>query len=63
VAGHYRILFEHVVENRSIVMAHRLVAPLHEGRAFIAVGANHLYGARGMLALIEKQGYRVERVY
>lgn len=63
VAGHYRILFERVVENRSIVMAHRLFAPLREGGAFIAVGANHLYGARGMLALIEKQGYRVERVY
>lgn len=63
VAGHYRILFERVVENRSIVMAHRLFVPLREGGAFVAVGANHLYGASGMLALIEKQGYRVERVY
>jgi hypothetical protein len=63
VAGHYRILFERVVENRSIVMAHRLAVPLREGGAFVAVGANHLYGAGGMLALIEKQGYRVERVY
>jgi uncharacterized protein len=63
MAGHYRILYEHVVENRSVVMAHRLSTPLREGRAFVAVGANHLYGTRGMLALIEKQGYRVERVY
>ena len=63
VAGHYRILFQRVVENRSIVMAHRLFMPLREGGAFVAVGANHLYGARGMLALIEKQGYHVERVY
>jgi len=63
VAEHYRILFERVVEDRSIVMAHRLFVPLREGGAFIAVGANHLYGAGGMLALIEKQGYRVERVY
>jgi uncharacterized protein len=63
VAGHYRILFRRVVENRSIVMAHRLFMPLREGGAFVAVGANHLYGAGGMLALIEKQGYRVERVY
>lgn len=63
VAGHYRILFQRVVENRSIVMAHRLFMPLREGGAFVAVGANHLYGAGGMLALIEKQGYRVERVY
>ena len=63
VAEHYRILFQRIVENRSIVMAHRLFVPLREGGAFIAVGANHLYGMRGMLALIEKQGYRVERVY
>lgn len=63
VAEHYRILFQRIVENRSIVMAHRLFVPLREGSAFIAVGANHLYGEGGMLALIEKQGYRVERVY
>jgi uncharacterized protein YbaP (TraB family) len=63
VAEHYRILHRRVVENRSIVMAHRLVVPLREGGAFVAVGADHLYGEEGMLALIEKQGYRVERVY
>jgi len=63
MAGHYRILFKHVVENRSVVMAHRLAAPLRDGGTFVAVGANHLYGEGGMLALIEKQGYRVERVY
>jgi hypothetical protein len=63
VAGHYRVLHRRVVENRSIVMAHRLFVPLREGGNFIAVGANHLYGEEGILALIEKQGYRVERVY
>jgi len=63
VAEHYRVLHRRVVENRSIVMAHRLFMPLREGGNFVAVGANHLYGGEGMLALIEKQGYRVERVY
>jgi uncharacterized protein YbaP (TraB family) len=63
MAEHYRVLFRRVVENRSIVMAHRLFMPLREGRAFIAIGANHLYGEQGMLALIEQQGYRIERVY
>ena len=63
MADHYRILFSRVVENRSVVMAHRLFMPLREGGAFVAVGANHLYGSRGILALIERQGYRVERVY
>ena len=63
VADHYRELFRRVVRNRSIVMAHRLFMPLREGRAFIAIGANHLYGEEGVLRLIEKQGYRVGRVY
>lgn len=63
VAEHYRVLHRRVVENRSIVMAHRLFMPLREGGNFVAVGANHLYGDQGVLALIEKQGYRVERVY
>ena len=63
MASHYRVLFRTVVENRTVVMAHRLFVPLREGRAFVAVGANHLYGDRGLLALIEAQGYRVTRVY
>ena len=63
MAEHYRILHRRVVENRSIVMAHRLTIPLREGGTFVAVGADHLYGEEGMLALIEKQGYRVKRVY
>jgi uncharacterized protein YbaP (TraB family) len=63
MAEHYRILFKRVVENRSVVMVHRLFMPLREGGAFVAVGANHLYGAQGMLALIERQGYKVRRAY
>jgi uncharacterized protein YbaP (TraB family) len=63
MAEHYRILFKTVVENRSIAMAHRLFMPFREGRAFVAVGASHLYGPDGILALIERQGYRVERLY
>lgn len=63
MAEHYRALFRRVVRNRSIVMAHRLFIPLRQGRAFIAIGANHLYGEEGVLRLIERQGYRLTRVY
>jgi len=63
MADHYRVLYRHVVRNRSIVMAHRLYMPLRRGRASISIGANHLYGGEGVLRLIEKQGYRVDKVY
>lgn len=63
MAPHYRIFVRHLVDNRSIAMAHRLYMPLRAGGVFVAVGATHLYGDSGLLRLIEKQGYRVARVY
>lgn len=63
MAGAYRALFRAIVEHRSAAMANRLIIPLREGGAFIAVGADHLYGADGLLSLIERRGYRVERIY
>ncbi len=63
MAEHYRTLARHIVDNRSVVMAHRLYLPLREGRAFVAVGVDHLHGEKGLLRLLQKQGYRVTRVY
>jgi hypothetical protein len=63
MAEHYRVLDRHLVDNRTVAMAHRLFLPLRAGRVFVAVGASHLYGSAGLLAMIEKQGYRVTRVY
>ena len=60
---HYRVFMRHVVEHRSIVMAHRLHLRLRSGRVFVAVGATHLYGDQSLLRLIERQGYRVTRLY
>ena len=63
IAPHYAELTRHLIENRSVQMAHRLFLPLRAGRVFVAVGALHLHGERGLLALLRDQGYRVRTVY
>lgn len=63
MAPHYALFIRHLVDNRSVVMAHRLYMKLRAGGVFVAVGATHLYGESGLLRLIEKQGYRLQRVY
>ena len=63
MAPHYAVFMHHLVDNRSVAMAHRLYLRLRAGRVFVAVGATHLVGENGLLHLIEAQGYRVERVY
>ncbi len=63
LAPHLAELTRHLVDDRSVVMAHRLFLPLRAGRVFVAVGALHLYGERSLLALLRAQGYRVRRVY
>jgi hypothetical protein len=44
-------------------MVERLRPRLAEGGAFVAVGALHLPGEEGILRLLERQGYRVTRLY
>lgn len=63
MAEHYRALTRHLIDNRSVVMAHRLFMPLREGSVFVAIGVDHLYGEKGVLRLLQKQGYRVTPVY
>jgi len=63
IAPHFAELNRHLIENRSAQMAHRLFLPLRAGRVFVAVGALHLHGKRGLLALLRGQGYRVSAVY
>ncbi len=48
---------------RNVRMAARIAPLLAAGHAFIAIGALHLPGQRGVLHLLEQQGYRVEAVY
>jgi len=63
IAPHHAELMKRVVLDRSVVMAFRMQRELRRGRAFVAVGALHLYGERGVLALLEEDGYRAERLY
>ena len=57
------VLMQRLLDQRNIRMAERADVLLKNGRAFIAVGALHLYGERGVLALLANRGYRVTRVY
>jgi len=62
LAPHMRALMRHLVTDRNALFAHRLHLPLQRGRVFVAVGALHLYGAKGLLATLQREGYRVVRV-
>jgi len=56
-------LMTQLITQRNHRMVERLRTRLAEGNGFIAVGAAHLPGADGMLYLLERNGYRVSRVY
>ncbi len=57
------LLIDRLLVKRNRVMLERMRPRLREGNAFIAVGALHLHGSDGLLALLEKDGYRVSAVY
>jgi uncharacterized protein YbaP (TraB family) len=63
LSRHYLQLTRHVVHNRNVLMHHRLIMPLRGGRVFVAVGALHLHGEKGLLALIARDGYRITRLF
>jgi hypothetical protein len=63
VAAHQAVMTKRVLLDRSVVMAFRMQRELRRGAAFVALGALHLYGERGVLALLEKDGYRARRLY
>jgi len=52
-----------VVLDRSVVMAFRMQRQLRLGGSFVALGALHLYGEQGVLALLDADGYRATRIY
>jgi len=58
-----RELLERLLYARNRRMAARLQTHLRRGNVFIAVGALHLPGEEGILALLKKRGYRISAVY
>lgn len=47
---------------RNLAWVDKLKSPLKRGRVFAAFGVSHLYGERGLLALLKKDGFEVRRV-
>ncbi len=58
-----RMFQERFVDNRNLRMVERLHPILSEGGVFVAVGALHLPGEKGILNLLKRAGYHIEVVY
>ena len=63
VAAHQRVMTKRLLHDRSVVMAYRMQRELRRGDAFVALGALHLFGEKGVLALLEQDGYRAVPVF
>jgi len=63
IAVHQAVMTKRVVHDRSVVMAFRMQRQLRRGDAFVALGALHLHGEKGVLALLEADGYQAARVF
>jgi uncharacterized protein YbaP (TraB family) len=63
IAAHQAVMTKRLLYDRSVVMAYRAQRELRRGEAFIAIGALHLHGGKGVLALLEQDGYRAAPVY
>jgi uncharacterized protein YbaP (TraB family) len=54
---------DRLVDERNVRMVERMIPRLEEGATFVAVGALHLPGQRGILQLLANRGYKVAAVY
>ena len=63
IAAHNAGFVKRILHDRNVVMAFRMQRQLRKGEAFVALGALHLYGEKGVLALLLEDGWKVARVY
>ena len=59
----YLELVKRLLTDRNHRMVDRMQDVLRRGNAFIAIGAMHLPGSEGVLALLEVMGYKITPVY
>ena len=59
----YESLTEKILIRRNYRMVERIQPILDKGAAFVAVGALHLPGEEGVLALLDKYDYEITRVF
>ena len=62
LARHNPALAERLLYRRNQAWCERLMLWLRDGRMFIAAGAAHMFGDRGLVTLLRERGYLVERV-
>jgi uncharacterized protein YbaP (TraB family) len=63
IAAHNAGFVKRILHDRNVVMAFRMQRQLRNGEAFVALGALHLYGGHGVLAMLLEDGWKVARVY
>ncbi len=52
-----------LLEDRNHLMVERMLPQLKKGKAFVAVGAAHLPGNEGIIALLGEHGYQAQRLH
>jgi uncharacterized protein YbaP (TraB family) len=61
--GVFQRFMQEILYDRNTLMLERMRGLLAEGGVFIAVGALHLPGERGLLIALEREGYKLTQVY
>ncbi len=56
-------MLDRLLYDRNVIMVERMQSLIGRGNAFIAIGAAHLPGERGVINLLEQDGYKVTRVH